>query len=210
MDEKDWLQDMDYSTWTDEHQARLQKLIEDHQFIREAIYPAIKQNIDTARKKSAERFHQEHRIIEKHLEPGTPVMARDFRKTSKHDPEWIGPYHIHLVKPSGTYILIDDQGATIQRAISDLKVIPKPQSPQQETLDDEKIQESSFNVEKILRHKGKGASLCYLVKWEGYPDSDNSWVKPSDFVDTRIITDYWADLAQRAKDSASLPSRRTR
>ena len=39
-----------------------------------------------------------------------------------------------------------------------------------------------YEVEKILdkRRKGHGGKLQYLVKWKGYPDSDNEWVDQQD------------------------------
>jgi hypothetical protein len=49
--------------------------------------------------------------------------------------------------------------------------------------------EEEYSVEKILdsRHFGRRQRLQYLVKWEGYPDSDNMWVDKDDvFADDKI------------------------
>jgi hypothetical protein len=49
--------------------------------------------------------------------------------------------------------------------------------------------EEEYSVEKILdsRHFGKRRRLQYLVKWEGYPDSDNMWVNKDDvFADDKV------------------------
>jgi hypothetical protein len=42
--------------------------------------------------------------------------------------------------------------------------------------------EEEYSVEKILdsRKFGRRQRLQYLVKWEGYPDSDNMWVDKDD------------------------------
>ena len=39
-----------------------------------------------------------------------------------------------------------------------------------------------FKVEKVLdsRRYGRGCKLQYLIKWKGYPDSDNQWVNWDD------------------------------
>ena len=39
-----------------------------------------------------------------------------------------------------------------------------------------------FEVEKVLdsRRHGRGRKLQYLIKWKGYPDSDNQWVNWDD------------------------------
>ena len=49
--------------------------------------------------------------------------------------------------------------------------------------------EEEYVVEKILdsRQFGRGRRLQYLVKWEGYPDSDNQWVDKDDvFADDKV------------------------
>ena len=37
-----------------------------------------------------------------------------------------------------------------------------------------------YEVEKILKKRGKGKNVEYLVKWSGYPDKFNSWVSASE------------------------------
>jgi hypothetical protein len=49
--------------------------------------------------------------------------------------------------------------------------------------------EEEYSVEKILdsRHFGRRWQLQYLVKWEGYPDSENMWVDKDDvFADDKV------------------------
>ena len=38
-----------------------------------------------------------------------------------------------------------------------------------------------FNIERVIRWRGRGPQREALVKWEGYPESMNSWVPESDF-----------------------------
>ena len=37
-----------------------------------------------------------------------------------------------------------------------------------------------YEVERILKKRGKGKNVQYLVKWSGYPDKFNSWVSASE------------------------------
>jgi hypothetical protein len=49
--------------------------------------------------------------------------------------------------------------------------------------------EEEYEGEKVLasRHFGRGHKLQYLIKWKGYPDSDNQWVAAEDvFVEDAI------------------------
>jgi hypothetical protein len=47
-------------------------------------------------------------------------------------------------------------------------------------------------VEKIIdmKQKGRGRKTHYLIKWKGYPTSDNSW-EPEDNVNAKeLIREY--------------------
>jgi hypothetical protein len=49
--------------------------------------------------------------------------------------------------------------------------------------------EEEYSIEKILNSQKFGRRWClqYLVKWEGYPDSDNMWVNKDDvFADDKV------------------------
>ena len=37
-----------------------------------------------------------------------------------------------------------------------------------------------YEVEKILKKRGRGRNVQYLVKWLGYPNKFNSWVSASE------------------------------
>ena len=45
-------------------------------------------------------------------------------------------------------------------------------------------------------------ALQFLIKWKGYPNSDNSWESSSDVHAPRLVKDYW----QRHKRNMKLAS----
>src|ERR1700744_1670275 len=49
-----------------------------------------------------------------------------------------------------------------------------------------------FEVEKILdaKKRGRGRKLHYLIKWKGYPTSDNSWEKAEDVHTDELIAEF--------------------
>jgi hypothetical protein len=52
--------------------------------------------------------------------------------------------------------------------------------------------EKEYKVERILdmKQKGRGRKTHYLIKWKGYPTSDNSW-EIEDNVNTKeLIKEY--------------------
>jgi Chromo (CHRromatin Organisation MOdifier) domain len=52
--------------------------------------------------------------------------------------------------------------------------------------------EEEYEIEKILdsRRYRRGCKLQYLVKWKGYPDSDNQWVNKDDVFTEDTIREF--------------------
>ena len=42
--------------------------------------------------------------------------------------------------------------------------------------------QEEYEVEAILSHKQLGRGYSYLIKWKGYPSSDNSWEPEQNIV----------------------------
>ncbi len=56
-------------------------------------------------------------------------------------------------------------------------------------------QPKAYVVEAILKHKGDNPSnYQFLVKWEGYPHSQNTWEPITSFEDREVITKYFKKL----------------
>ena len=47
-----------------------------------------------------------------------------------------------------------------------------------------------FKVEKIIVHKGNLSKRKYLIKWEDYPASENSWEPAASILDQQLIADF--------------------
>jgi hypothetical protein len=54
--------------------------------------------------------------------------------------------------------------------------------------------EEEFEVEHIKQHcyHGRKKALQYLIKWEGYPSSNNTWEPESNVQAPEVVKDYWA------------------
>ena len=65
-----------------------------------------------------------------------------------------------------------------------LMIEPADQStPLQETFHYQPEEEQEFEVEQILARKGQQ----YLVKWKGYPDSENTWKPLKNLVNCELL-----------------------
>ena len=53
--------------------------------------------------------------------------------------------------------------------------------------------ENIYEIDKILNHKIENKNYIFYIKWVGYDDDSNSWVKESDFKQKEIIIDYFSE-----------------
>jgi hypothetical protein len=56
-------------------------------------------------------------------------------------------------------------------------------------------------IEKILAHRGTPDKYEYFVHWLHFPEDERSWVPAEDFLDHKIIQEYWKELDRQAKVS---------
>jgi hypothetical protein len=64
--------------------------------------------------------------------------------------------------------------------------------------------EVSYEVEKIVDHKGDNPSNYeFLVKWKNYDSTENTWEPLENFEDREVINRYWKSLTQPASTSSS-------
>jgi hypothetical protein len=51
--------------------------------------------------------------------------------------------------------------------------------------------EEFFEIERILKErKVRGGKRQYLIKWKGYPDTDNTWVDEDDVTGKEAIQEF--------------------
>jgi Chromo (CHRromatin Organisation MOdifier) domain len=51
----------------------------------------------------------------------------------------------------------------------------------------------NYSVESIINHKRVGRKYTYLVKWEGFPETENSWIPAKNFTSQKALLEYWND-----------------
>ncbi|EFC40238.1 SprT domain-containing protein [Naegleria gruberi] len=72
------------------------------------------------------------------------------------------------------------------------KRVIEDHSDSEEEYDFEKDKEKDdvYSIERIIKKRVKNKLVEYYVKWEGYPSSENTWVKESDIVGQDIIEEF--------------------
>jgi len=59
--------------------------------------------------------------------------------------------------------------------------------------------EEEYTVEKILDKRIRGGKTEYLIKWEGYPDSENTW-EPDDNLDCPDLINAFEEKTKAKKE----------
>lgn len=93
-------------------------------------------------------------------------------RSKKLDPVKVGPFFIKTVKGPVNYELDLPPDAKIFPTFHISYLEPAdPDTPVQTTFRYEPQEETEYEVEEILEQRGQQ----YLVKWKGYPTSENTW-----------------------------------
>ena len=146
------------------------------------------------------RLNQRKQAIQ--FEPGASVMILNHQKSSKWEPHYDGPYTIDKQHEGGSYSVCNALNEVLNGRFTPdmLKLIDKNNQISENNSNSDK---SSFEIQSIVDHKSTPKGFEYFVKWKGYPDSDNSWVKASDFDSITSINKYWKKINKNKKNSNS-------
>jgi len=152
---------------------------------REIVLPSLNKKVSEMKNKQEKRLNSQRQI--KSLQPGTIVMTVDQTRGSKWDPVYEGPYEIVQQHNGGAYSLKDSLGRIMERrqTIDMMKIVSGPNK-----IINKKNSEH-YSVEQIKQHRRTPNGFEFLVKWKGYSDKDNSWVKAEDFNGQQMIKKYW-------------------
>jgi Chromo (CHRromatin Organisation MOdifier) domain len=124
----------------------------------------------------------------------TRNMKTNYHK--KMAPKWEGPFEIEEVLGPFTYRLKLPTTWKIHNVFHAVLLKPYVETevhgknfswPIPDILDGEEV----YNVETILKHRRRGRSYQYLIKWEGYPISEALWEPEEAFLnDGDLLTIY--------------------
>ena len=140
-------------------------------------------------------------------------------QVSKLNPKRYGPFPIAEVISPIAYRLLLPNNWRIHDVFHALLLTPYRETgnhgpnfsrPPPDLVDGEEEQE----IERIISHRryGKAQRLQYLIKWKGFPDSDNEWVDPAHMHASDLVSKYHrkhpldAIKATTVSSRSSLPS----
>ena len=179
----------DYST-TPPTQINLDSWKEHQKKIVSLIYPAISDRIKSGKDQLMKAIDRKRRqLLPSALPNGATVMIIDKNRSNKFEPKFVGPYIIVRRSRGGSYILRDMSGDMLDRRVpaDQLKILNRTKRKIDETL-------PIHDIDRIVRHRGEPGRYEYLTKWKNYDESENTWEPAVNFLDDKVVQEYWKSL----------------
>ena len=134
------------------------------------------------------------------------LIPEGFEGARKLMPKFCGPFKIQQAINDVTFRLdlpkpMRDRGihnafhASLLRPAHSMPNDPRTPSPPPPIISENTTED--YEVEKILSHRNRRGRAEYLVKWLGYPDTENSWVKASELSAPDLLQEYRSQQAIR-------------
>jgi hypothetical protein len=53
-------------------------------------------------------------------------------------------------------------------------------------------EDATYEVEAIVKHRKINGEVKYLLKWKGFPESENTWEREANLECPSLVQEYWA------------------
>jgi hypothetical protein len=169
------------------------------QVIQNVVRPEVNKIYQKTQEKRTKRSNAKKRLTAP-IPIGAQVMVRDPTKSTKHQPYWFGPFCVVKQTRGKTYILQNTDKSLYPRELprDQLKVIDAHANVPVDDI---------YTVEKILNHRGPASKRQFLIKWQGFPTSENTWEPESNLLTCQqLLRNYWSkcgkvDVQEEAKEN---------
>jgi hypothetical protein len=179
-----------------------EEFLERVEVIRKLVRPTIHEKFLAVRGRRVDAINAQRAITDA-IPVGSQAMVADPVRSTKHQPYYTGPYTVVKQKRGGTYILQDVDKSLFPRDVPRDQLKP---------IAGEIPADDIYTVEKIIDHKGPANKRFFLVKWQGYPVSENTWEPESNLLTCQdLLAKYWSfrqasDEYEEAKVAVAPPS----
>ncbi len=160
-----------------------EQLLARYKMMSDVVFPAVAARTRSYAEGVFKSFAKKHKIITEDLTEGALVMRQVKPRGSKMLPGWEGPYVVIRRNRGGAYLLRDSTGAQLldRVPVSQLRLISFEGS----------LSPDSFEVDRIVSHRGEPGRRKYLVRWKGFSPEHDTWQDERDIETLRCVVEYW-------------------
>jgi hypothetical protein len=175
----------------------------------------MKTNLENAQRRSISHVNKKRKTAPQ-LERGDKAYLltknlRTKRPSKGLDHVKVGPFLILERKGPVNYTLQLPHDAKIHPTFHVSVLEPAdPRTPLQKTFRYQADQDYEFEVEKILDHRTEDNGLEYLIKWKGYPQSENTWEPDTNLTNCRQLLTSYHQTHRQPRNRREGPRRRPR
>ena len=166
------------------------------------IIEKVKDNLEKARTAQATQYDKHHRDVQFSIGDQVLLSTKNLNLASlvltpsrKFLPRFVGPFEITSIISSVAYRLNLPHTMKIHPTFHISLLKPyinsdkflRPQPPPPEIIDNTE----EFEVERIIGERKRYNHVEYLIKWKGYPDSDNTWEPLENLANTTDALEHF-------------------
>jgi hypothetical protein len=204
----------------EDQETAVEKWLDHHRRLEDVVFPALRERTRSYSSAVREAFDKKHKLTE--FPVGALVMLSTTDRARGLDPTYSGPFKVLKRNRGGAYQLLDATGALHPSTVppSRLRLVSLPQtSPtsaqsaaQASSADAERgpppapaglgpmvAEEAVYEVERVVSHRGPPNARYYLIKWRGYPSSQNTWEPAANIQTSGCVAEYWRSQSPAKK-----------
>ena len=168
----------------------------------EVDHPEAIKNIEKRQEIQKQDQNKSHRVTDQRLPVGSKVFVSTVGMNDKLFPKYRGPFTIVEHTELGNYILENQLKERMSGSfpLQRLKLVGEDYGK------DQGKDAEFFRIEKILDDRKENGKIKVLIKWKGFPESQNSWEPLENLTDKDMYTAY---LKKKTKPAAK-PTRKSK
>jgi hypothetical protein len=117
------------------------------------------------------------------------VLVHYAKRGNKLCSHWRGPYHVDERINDNFYTLRDLYGTLHRVHVSRMRPYDASRATEQD-IEQVYLDDGSFLVDHIVRHRKQGSELQFFVSWVGFSDDQNTWEPGTSLIKTTAFQDY--------------------
>ncbi|GKT33265.1 hypothetical protein ADUPG1_007231 [Aduncisulcus paluster] len=174
-----------------ERQKSFAELPDSHKDVDEYVKD-LTENIRLIQERAKVLQHHSYGDPEPEIEKGEWIIVKRFPPPKKLELAWIGPYQVIQKTGDREYYVRSPLGAERTVHSQDIKIVPGVSKTG--ALDAIATDLGLRLPREVLKKKGKGKGLKFLVRWYGLPDHKTTWMTKKDIQDSEAFQQFMKQL----------------
>lgn len=191
--------------------------------VADVVWPALAERVRGVRLKARAKFDDTHNILARPASVGDVVFVKDQTRAGSLDPRFEGPYEVSAVHQGHSVSVLDrgtgdvlPQRFTTNQLKFGTRASSEGEGLEEHTPDeiDEAVklgvqtqpevvepplEQTHYDVERIMEEKETDGVMRYLVRWKNYGPEDDTWERAENFTNPISLKNWTRGKTIQAK-----------